>query len=179
MTSEDQDQTDRIQQLEQRIEELENKQQLSKTSRRGLLGGIVGVAGLGAMSGSGAAASGQVGTANNRVNVFADEVDANTVTGLFSGGYNDETANRSRDTTFTNSGSPLFVSVLFEATSSATDINENFKVDGRTVDKIAITLENSNDEVAVNAIVPSGADYEVASFSDPDIDLKTWRELSF
>lgn len=83
MTSEDQ--TDRIQQLEKRIEELENKQQLSKFSRRGLLGGIAGVAGLGAMSGSGAAASGQVGTANNRVNVFADEVDANNVTGATQG----------------------------------------------------------------------------------------------
>lgn len=76
MTSEDQ--TDRIQQLEKRIEELENRQQLSKFSRRGLLGGIAGVAGLGAMSGSGAAASGQVGTANNRVNVFADEINANS-----------------------------------------------------------------------------------------------------
>jgi len=79
MTSEDQ--TDRIQQLEKRIEELENKQQLSKVSRRGLLGGIAGVAGLGAMSGSGAAASGQVGTANNRVNVFADDIDANSLSG--------------------------------------------------------------------------------------------------
>ncbi len=83
MTSEDQ--TDRIQQLEKRIEELENKQQLSKYSRRGLLAGVAGVAGLGAMSGSGAAASGQVGTANNRVNVFADEIDANNVTGAVQG----------------------------------------------------------------------------------------------
>jgi len=79
MTSEDQ--TDRIQQLEKRIEELENKQQLSKISRRGILGGIAGLGGLGAMSGSGAAASGQVGTANNRVNVVADDIDANTLSG--------------------------------------------------------------------------------------------------
>jgi len=86
MTSEDQDKTDRIQQLEKRIEELENKQQLSKFSRRGLLAGVAGVAGLGAMSGSGAAASGQVGTANNRVDVFADTVDTNNLTGVSTGG---------------------------------------------------------------------------------------------
>jgi len=97
MTSEDQ--TDRIQQLEKRIEELENKQQLSKFSRRGILGGIAGVAGLGAMSGSGTAASGQVGTANNRVNVFADDVGPRSVAshylfaGEFSGGSPDSRLN--------------------------------------------------------------------------------------
>jgi len=170
--------------LHERVQQLESTVAKMMPSRRDALklgaAGIAGAAGLSAASQSADAATGsagQIGDPNNRPDLFADEVDANTVTGLFSGAYSDETANRSRNKTFTNSGSPLFVSVGFTSQSSGASIDENIRVNGLTVTKIEKTMDNTGEDVFLQAIIPAGADYEVASFSGSNVVIRSWVEL--
>jgi Tfp pilus assembly protein FimT len=78
--------------LHERVEQLESTVEKLMPSRRDALklgaAGIAGAAGLGAASQPAEAATGsagQIGDVNNRPDVFADEVDANNVTGAVQG----------------------------------------------------------------------------------------------
>jgi len=81
---------DRIDKLEQivvdqqeTIEELEQQSLLGSWGRRGVLGGIAAALGLASASGSAAAGVGDLGTPSERVDVFADTLDATS--GLLDG----------------------------------------------------------------------------------------------
>lgn len=73
----------KIERLEKRIAELEKRQSRSALSRRSILAGVLGVGGLAAMGNVSAQQNqvGTIGTQNKRVDLFADTVDANQLTG--------------------------------------------------------------------------------------------------
>ena len=73
----------KIERLEKRIAELEKRQSRSALSRRSILAGVLGVGGLAAMGNVSAQQNqvGTIGTQNKRIDLFADEIDANSVTG--------------------------------------------------------------------------------------------------
>lgn len=78
--------------LKERIDELESKieqqaEQVEKltnqpttVSRRSALAALMGLGGLGVASSPASAASGQIGTSSNRVDIFAENIDSNTFT---------------------------------------------------------------------------------------------------
>lgn len=71
----------KIERLEKRIAELEKRQSRSALSRRSILAGVLGVGGLAAMGNVSAQQNqvGTIGTQNKRVDLFADDVDTNTI----------------------------------------------------------------------------------------------------
>lgn len=79
MTDPDADES-KIERLEKRIAELEKRQSRSALSRRSILAGVLGVGGLAAMGNVSAQQNqvGTIGTQNKRVDLLADDVDANT-----------------------------------------------------------------------------------------------------
>jgi hypothetical protein len=71
--------------LEQRVEKLEQRFENPPVSRRAAIAGGAGLVGLSALSGSASAGSNQVGTigsSSDRVDIFADDIDANQLTGV-------------------------------------------------------------------------------------------------
>ena len=73
----------KIERLEKRIAELEKRQSRSALSRRSILAGVLGVGGLAAMGNVSAQQNqvGTIGTQNKRVDLLADEIDANSLSG--------------------------------------------------------------------------------------------------
>jgi len=157
-------------------------------SRRRVLqaGGVLAGGGaLGALSADRASADvvGQVGTDADRVDVFAGQVDANSVNTEQADtrtGYTEVSSSRSFNTTETNNtGADLDVSVVAISDSSDTDMNIDIRQGGLVVDKTRIPSAANAERASVQATIPAGSDYTVRAFKDlADYSIDTWVEQS-
>jgi len=92
--------------------------------------------------------------------------------------WQDEAANRSAGTTFSNGfGRDIGVSIIWQADADATEIYSSLNVDGVRVDGCRLTCDN-NERQSLQATVPVGGDYNLSKNGDSaDYSLRTWAEF--
>lgn len=157
------------------------------TTRRQLLaatlGGSAGVAALvrlGIDPATAQQAAGQVGTPSSPEDAHLADVEAQSLstTDLDTGRtWQDVTNSRAIGTAQTNStDSEILVNVTVEADQDGTTVGIRFNEPALDLNRVRMVLD-SGQAVSIQTTVPSGADYNVQSFRDSTISLRSWLEF--
>jgi len=195
--TDDPDLRERVAELEATVEaQQETIQQLLPSRRRVLqAGGLLAGGGvLGALTADRASAdvTGQVGTQQDRVDVFGGAVDANSVNAIALSHNledgSDESGSRSLDTEYQNTtGRTLLANVRLRVSATGETFQAYFEVgnssglgvNSNLQDGIKTDASRDDEQQVLTAIVPDGGYYQIETFADNQSNIDLWFERAY